>query len=360
MYFLHTADRHIGESTSVCKNALEVRHYPVLQRTIQIAHQVKDFYHLDYLPPLIDAGDSFHKRSDTRSEELALMHNFVSYLDDFMDWVIIAGNHDLVSLEPPYSHLTGLGYHERSNRLHRTHIVEFAPRVIQFPHHPKVKVLAIPYGQDLQASLALLDANYEEGDFWIAMAHVCLVGSVVDSGFPMEHGLSGLPNDPRIGYWALGDIHKFQRIEHPQPAFYSGAPCQHNFGDKLPKGILLVNTDDPWNPQLIDLGLPTFLTVDKKDEIPENAGFVRMVVTAEDSTTDLDKRVVQVVPEVSQSSKDLLRSISISSSSFSPLDGLEDYLKGTNLTEDQQTRALKIAQMLSSGATSNLSQLLEA
>ncbi len=96
----------------------------------------------------------------------------------------------------------------------------------------------------------------------VAMGHLFTAGiETSESEREIQIGNLAAFEASRFGsyfnYIALGHIHKPQRISAAVPAFYSGSPLPLSFSErKDEKRVLLINTDNGWEPQSIPV--PSF------------------------------------------------------------------------------------------------------
>jgi exonuclease SbcD len=206
--------------------------------------------------------------------------------------IIVSGNHDMIDEDDGgYTHLRGLKIVAEERRLRRTYIVETNPRSFVPAAFPELSVICVPsyYRQTKEVNgivQAQLKALKEAGDLHgtvLAVVHETVLGSKNDFGKRMgvdfgkaEHCVELDPSIP-VTYWALGDIHRPQRIKGVQNAWYSGAPIQHDFGDPGDRGVLLVDLNKPTEPELLELeGVKKLVTVEvtartKPEDLPVGA-----------------------------------------------------------------------------------------
>jgi DNA repair exonuclease SbcCD nuclease subunit len=166
----------------------------------------------------------------------------------------------------------------------------------------------------------------------VVVAHEAVKGSQTDNGYVLNSKLH-LDEALAVTYWALGDIHLTQRIL--SNAFYSGAPYQVDFGEGIEKGVLLVDTEAPTEPQFIELVCPyPLVTVrNPRGRWPEFSRYDG----AED--IELPPHVIRVTPDVEEVAVDVQALQSL----VPPLWGLEDNLARQSLDDALIPRTLEHA-----------------
>jgi DNA repair exonuclease SbcCD nuclease subunit len=88
----------------------------------------------------------------------------------------------------------------------------------------------------------------------VVVVHETFKGSITDTNWRLHDGVNVPKLDYEgeevskfeVTYCAAGDIHVRQKLA--PNTYYCGAPLQVKFGDQWPKGVLIVDTDDPDNP----------------------------------------------------------------------------------------------------------------
>lgn len=260
--FVHTADIHLGSLRGVktiTYSTLLKRYEGYLRSIFAIARKRK-------AECVVMAGDIFdHKNVRPKVRDVLLR---VLLDNEDMPVLIINGNHDL--LEEGYTSLHFLTLLQaKRKRLPNVTIAEITPRVVE------VKgcwYVLIPFTGDQQRFIKSVKAGVEEAlhkgtlineDFTttkppiVVVGHEMVVGCSDDSGWSSKNKGIKLPTDmPDVTYWAMGDIHKRQRLGGLRNAFYPGPPAQHKFNEKPDKGVLLVNTSKPTKPKHIRIKHP--------------------------------------------------------------------------------------------------------
>jgi DNA repair exonuclease SbcCD nuclease subunit len=173
----------------------------------------------------------------------------------------------------------------------------------------------------------------------IVVMHEPLVGCHSDDGYPINKRNQIKIEDGEfdVDYWALGDMHRVQQLF--AKCFYCGAPHQTRFGEHEEKGVLLVDTDNPADPEFIIFEETTPLVT--LDSVPTQwpDAFVRLT-TAEAITEALPDNVEyqSIVLNVSRT-VDRGEVIGV-------LDGLNEQLQRAGLRPDLQDLATKLAEKM--------------
>jgi DNA repair exonuclease SbcCD nuclease subunit len=109
----------------------------------------------------------------------------------------------------------------------------------------------------------------------VVIMHETIKGSISDTNWRIKGGAE-VPlleygeeiKDNTVTYLAIGDLHVKQRLA-PR-TYYSGAPLQIKFGDQWPKGILVVDTEDPDNPIFEPIKSKQLVRVTSMENIPKD------------------------------------------------------------------------------------------
>jgi exonuclease SbcD len=254
------------------------------------------------------SGDIFHRRNISHQEKGAFVRVLAEYDARGITTVMINGQHDTIERE--YTHLRLIRDLVERERLENTHVIESEPGAISLSFGPSmggVVVVGVPYGDYTSKTLATavkeqMKATEDHFDFpVVVMAHGIFAGPVLDSGHVLEDGCD-LDDDLGVTYWALGDIHKQQQMT--DRAWYSGSPIQHDFGDSVDKGFLLVEISRKELPYQVKVTpkrirkVRPLITVqeDTLQDAPDDA-WLRFEGDASTlATTDLPDSVVRVRP----------------------------------------------------------------
>ena len=321
MKFIQTSDIHIGESRSL-DNYL-TRHEKILYQILYLAEERQ--------LPLIIPGDIFHDKKTTDEEELL----FYRWLGDIEErqipTIITTGNHD---------HLGKSLWGELTQLTKATHmpykyikIIDWEPNVtsigdIGFICIPWNKVSEKEFKSIVESKLPLIaDKKYK-----VVMAHECICGVKLDNGMIMPKG-TALPQIPQITYWAIGDIHKHQRANLAN-SWYAGAPAQWNFGDQLPKGVIVVDLENPsGEPEFVNIKSKPLKTVSSVKEIQEDAYYKVIGNYKEVIEANLNEMVVK--SQLSEADDQIL-----TYDKTGIVDGLPEFLAEKGIDAEGQTKAV--------------------
>lgn len=272
----HTGDWHIGKGrASWGKEVSLARSSAVIDAIYATARRLK-------ADGVIAAGDIFDNKTVLYQELRLLAEKMAEHASEKrgIPTYMIPGNHD--------------GIREGATNLDWL-------SVLAQEEMPNLHVAITPTLVNIAPglSLYLVPAEWSENQKWVEKAvrklpddesvvfvgHAAVEGSVYDSGVPSDStlNLSKAGKSKKVLWWAFGDIHTHQRIPTlPRGnGSYSGSPAQMNFGEKLPKGGVLITLSDKsgsWRVASSDFveiasdDIAPLHTVSSADEeIPDNA-----------------------------------------------------------------------------------------
>lgn len=290
---------------------------------------------------MVVSGDFFHLAGTTHEERAVVADLFAATPAPIIS---ITGNHDKWGKEldqTSLNWLTGLA-------------PKFGHRVWNLPAAEEIDGvwwIAIPAGYwNTVEFYAITHALLEEvpksySGPVIALAHEFFEGSMGDQGY-VGKGTKypKLPVVRRISYWALGDVHKMQKIA--STAWYCGAPYQTRFGETLPKGVLLYDTEKP-KPKFVEItNLKPLLEL---QEVPEEwpEAYIKLKVRPEQIPYPLPPEVVRVssisTPQSAEEVKDMRTKVA----SKVYLEGLPEFLaEKCGFDEKMTKRGMKFATQL--------------
>lgn len=260
---LHTSDLHIGKNRGL-PSYLD-RYEKMLNGIYKIAKKKK-------VDIMLVVGDLFD-RKDTREKERNLALNWLIKLDKLNIPVVVTyGNHDV--LDPSVSSLSIFKILNKHKKFKNIHVVDCDSEITPF-ENLDLEIINFPdcnyknLYHDLKKFVNTSKAKYK-----IMTTHGIIQGAkdnlTETTDHTFEHGREIRGNLKKywkkLDYVALGDIHTYQKIKNN--TFFCGSPIQHNFGEYLPKGVLLVDMEKPSKPKLIPIkGIKPFILLDK---VPEN------------------------------------------------------------------------------------------
>lgn len=227
--FLHTADLHL--------NALRINHRDgYLPRAAWVLDEIAKMATRYDCECIVVAGDVFD-RPDTTIAERQLLSDWLGALE--VPAILISGNHDSRSSrfgDTCLSYLSALdlGKHFVHDGMPRIE-ERFGCSWLLLPHH----------GWKDDEFHLIVEAMLEEArpDLpRVVVCHEAVYGCRTDS----DHQLTKskyikLRERSDVSYWAMGDIHKPQRLF--SNGYYAGSPHQINFGEEQKRGVLLVDTE---------------------------------------------------------------------------------------------------------------------
>jgi len=317
--FLHTADIHIGESRTLGPDYLE-RHKKILEQIINHATISKMM--------LVIAGDLFHWKKTTL-EERYLADWFLCTLErNKIHTILIAGNHD-----HQYGEVTSLdGYAQFPFSFVR--VIPWEPTNVIIDN---IGFICIPwrsYGEDDIKNIVTVKKSQlpETVKHKIVVMHECVRNAKYDNGILALKGMN-LPVISDIDYWALGDIHTFQRTTL-DTAFYSGAPLQFKFADARTKGVLKVDLKKPREPAFIKTLFKEMIIVDSMKDVSDDAFY--FVKGDVDTMVEASKNANVIRTEWSK-----LEHQAILLPTVGMTDGLTEILASKGCDEEAQREALE-------------------
>lgn len=285
MKFIHCADLHIGKSRGL-HGYLE-RQDKMLSGIYRLAAKLSDGL-------VVIAGD-IYDRLDLTAREKDLFIQHVARADKSgIVTVMVSGNHDMIDEDDGgYTHLRALKVMADQKRLTNTFVVETHPESFVLDKFD-LPVIAVPsyYRKAKEVNKIVMQELDKLGTAArnkkvLAVVHECILGAKNDFGKRMGIDLGSKDDcaelDPSmpVTYWALGDIHRAQKINGCPTAWYCGTPIQHDFGDLDDRGVLLVDLDEPESPELLPIpGIKRMVTLEvtedtQAEDIPSDA-YVRL------------------------------------------------------------------------------------
>lgn len=239
--FLHTSDLHINALRKY--DTYLPRMWRTLQSILTVARQRE-------VAGIVVAGD-LCERTDMTHAERKLLSDWLASSE--IPIIAISGNHDKRTEEIGDTCINYLS----SLRGHLTkHIIYDGPPTTV--EALGIRFLLLPYqgwmDQEFYLILqSLLAQAPNDGLPVVVVLHEAVQGCVNDAGthITKHHQIRLDSSFPEVTYWALGDMHVHQRIL--PNAWYSGSPHQIKF-DELPyKGVFIVDTDRPTEPEFVKL-----------------------------------------------------------------------------------------------------------
>lgn len=267
MKFLHTADWHIGASRFIPN---------FLERQEAMIDSIFDLALSKNIEVVVVAGDIFDTSNPSIEEQELFQRKLLQYDAAGFHVLVIPGNHDLVDATGrtalrPYASLSASGRYLYSVVTEHTVFVPIGDVVFCLLCHRRRK-----FSSDARSVVgSYCDSSIDVGKKLIVVAHETIVGSLSDVKLPdgsnhvIDKGEDAPDDKLPVTYWALGDIHKYQKVA-PR-AYYSGSPVQTKFGDEWPKGVLLVDTDFPENPEFVSISSNQLVKAGVHEAVPFGA-----------------------------------------------------------------------------------------
>jgi len=198
---------------------------------------------------IIVAGDVYDRRDITHLER-QLFSAWLASSD--VPIVVVSGNHDKRSDEVGD---TCLSYLSSLNSVFHQHIIyDGVPTVVE---RFGCSLILLPYqgwtDQELFLILDTLVPRARKASTFplVVVMHEAVQGCKNDVGLTItKSNQIRIDNAfPHIAYWALGDMHICQQLT--ENAWYAGSPYQMRFDELPEKGVLIVDTENGSNPELV-------------------------------------------------------------------------------------------------------------
>jgi DNA repair exonuclease SbcCD nuclease subunit len=257
--FLHTADLHL--------NALRRFSQFYLDRArtcLRLIQRTAEEHAVDFI---VVAGDIYDRRDITHDERL-LLSEWLAECP--IPVVMISGNHDKRSVEIGDTCLSYLSAFSQRLGEHLVH--DGAPRVVE---RFGCYLVLLPYQGWMDQELflivqALLEDHCHNPELPVVVVlHEAVQGCKTDVGLSITKA-----NQVRIDksilditYWAMGDMHICQSLL--DCAWYSGSPHQTRFDEVVEKGVLIVDTDNPTQPEFVPVpSIPLLVVTEELEDWP--------------------------------------------------------------------------------------------
>jgi DNA repair exonuclease SbcCD ATPase subunit/DNA repair exonuclease SbcCD nuclease subunit len=180
---------------------------------------------------IVHTGDLAHTKTQLSPEYFEMASNFLKSLADIAPTIMILGNHD--------------GNLKNGDRQ------DAVTPIVEAMNHPNFTLLKNSGEYSPEPGLTFNVLSVFDRDNWqapsnenainIALYHGAVRGSMVGSGFSLDHGEDDVSIFEDFDYAMLGDIHKTQFLDADQKCWYAGSTIQQNFGESRLKGYLIWN-----------------------------------------------------------------------------------------------------------------------
>ena len=272
MKIIHTSDWHIGQT---------LYNYSREEEHIYFFNRLKNIIIEEKPDALVVSGDVFHSATPTVVSQRLYYHYLVelSKLDDDLQIIIVAGNHDSPSrLEAPrelwnafnVSVIGYLDFYKDTDADELSYDVSKIEVPIKRNNEIIGWILAIPYiNPGNYPSLKENDSysnrvfsfynnlknnlkshsQYNENQHIIATGHFTLNGANTKGHDRMVGGLESVNAEEissltDIDYWALGHIHHPQYVGNNKKMRYSGSPFAMNFNEDYEHSVSIVEMEN--------------------------------------------------------------------------------------------------------------------
>lgn len=323
MKLLHTADWHIGESWKFLPQEYIIRQAAMIDNIYEVARKRG-------IKVVLVSGDLFHKREPNKDCRNMVLRKLIHY-DRHFTTIIMEGNHDQIDINA--TAISNLRILFEEHKFKNTIVIELQNQVIPYEDGA---FLAMPLFKEtkLEEMVSEIKGKYK----WIvAMIHDTTIGVSDDKGWTARAGWD-MKEIPGITYYAFGHIHKAQRLRL-RNAFQAGAPIQHQFSDKQPKGVLVVDTDNPENPKFIRLkNVKPLYIVKDGESIPED-GYVKLLTKQSHLGKNLPSNVVVSTHDIQN-----FEEIEEYDTDLDSLKGLTTYLASQGLNSTEQAVGISLVE----------------
>jgi DNA repair exonuclease SbcCD nuclease subunit len=246
--FLHAADLHFGAGRQVFPDYLRRQ-----VRALRTIYRTAEQYNVDCV---VLAGDIFDRSNVFPPERDAFLKELLRADKRGFTTLLVDGNHDVY--QEGYSNIHFLRVLYEHRRFRHTIVADRAPEWVTVAGQP---FLLFPWHKD--AGRELVKLTRKARPLPVVALHLALKGARADNGYRLPSGDELNTERIRACYIALGDLHLKQRpLKHAPHMWYCGAPIQHDFGEQLPKGCLIVDPAAPTTPQFVAFDLhPQLVTI---------------------------------------------------------------------------------------------------
>lgn len=339
MKIIHTSDWHIGQT---------LYNYSREEEHIYFFNQLKNIIIEEKPDALVVSGDVFHSATPTVVSQRLYYHYLVelSKLDDDLQIIIVAGNHDSPSrLEAPrelwnafnVSVIGYLDFYKDAEAGELSYDVSKIEVPIKRNNEIIGWILAVPYinpgnypslkendtysnrvfsfYNDLKNNLKS-HSQYNENQYIIATGHFTLNGANTKGHDRMIGGLESVNAEEissltDIDYWALGHIHHPQYVGNNKKMRYSGSPFAMNFNEDYEHSVSIVEIENhnvnvrvleiepliplldfPTKPELYDDAECLEDVMDKLIDILDKELYIRLHLKSDLSLSELENAMI--------------------------------------------------------------------
>ena len=279
MKIIHTSDWHIGQTLYQFSREEEHKYF---------FNQLKDIIKEEKPDALVISGDVFHSATPTVISQRLYYHALVelSRLDDDLQIIVVAGNHDSPSrLEAPQELWAAFNVTVVGNldfyRNGQENDLPYDASKIQIPIRRNGEivgwVLAVPFinagnypaltendsysnrvfsfYNELKNNL-VSNSKYEKCHSVVATGHFMITETLLANKDKIVGGIESV-NSMEIStlsdvdYWAFGHVHHPQNIGDNERMRYSGSPFALTFNEDYPHSVTVVNIEN----HIVEVGI---------------------------------------------------------------------------------------------------------
>jgi Icc-related predicted phosphoesterase len=324
---IHCADFHIGASKHILASAY-------LERQKKMLYEIKHIIEDRQVKVLVITGDIFEKGKPTQDEK-DMFIKWVSEIDDlgFCKIIITLGNHDEDQIDK-----TALDtFIYLKTKFKNVKCVLYVPENVIIGN---ICFACIPWKKTqniYESTLELYDLLDDKSKKFVVLCHYCLPTAKTDT----NHVISGehkLLEHKFVIVYLMGDIHRRHILNNGRIQMV-GAPIQHIWSDKMPKGISLINSDHINSPELVELNVQKLL-VTKSIEEAKNSNCIIKLVTNDIVSEELPDNIVDVVNYLEE------EEVIDYKSEFNVLEGLTDYLAEKGFPAKLQQKSIEVVESI--------------
>ena len=266
MRIVHTADWHLGK-TLYGKDRTEDEK--------KALSYLKEFIRENDIDLLVIAGDIFDKFIPSSRAEEVLVNFLVDVRKIGTKIVMIAGNHDnglhFSSMSPIFRFADIHSFGKVSRNSHFVFQTKSGESVFvaAIPFIREAEVLDIEeydlpehvtkakYAEKMGNVFKWFEKRFIDDGINLVVTHL-LIGGAHTSGTEHKFYLANSYAVPPLSlpetanYIAAGHIHKYQRIDNPSPAYYSGSLFPLDFGEQDEKGFIFLEVKPGLPPEKIE------------------------------------------------------------------------------------------------------------
>lgn len=186
---------------------------------------------------IVLTGDILHSKTEMSPEVIDVTQDFLTTLTEIAPVILIQGNHDcnisnrdrMDALTPIVKNIKENLYYLDKSGIYQYYNIIFGVTDI----FDKNFVDASKIGKDVWKAIK------QKNKYKIALYHGAVHGAKTDVGFRMNNEELLADDFDGYDYAMLGDIHKFQYVNHKENIAYAGSLIQQSYGESLENhGIL--------------------------------------------------------------------------------------------------------------------------